>query len=61
MKQYLVVTKGKSYLIDADIYGIVEVTDKRQSVYQFFRKGKDGKVDLVATFNLREVKAIIEQ
>lgn len=57
MKQYLVVTKTKAYLIDADIYGIKEVQGGRRSIYEFYRKG--GK--LVATFNVGDVKAVIQQ
>ena len=57
MKQYLVETKTKSHLIDADIYAIKDIQDGRRSVYEFYRTG--GK--LVATFNVGDVKAVIEQ
>ena len=56
MKQYLVVTKGKSYLIDADKYDVKDVQDGRKSIYRF-AIGKE----LIASFDVSDVKAIIKQ
>lgn len=58
MAQYLVVTKNKAYLIEADIYGTKDIQDGRKSVYTFFKKKN---AELVATFDVGDVKAIIKQ
>lgn len=60
MKQYLVITKRKAYLIEAETFGTFEITDGRRTIYKFFKKDKNG-VDLVAVFDAKEVKAVIEQ
>ena len=60
MKQYLVITKTKAYLVDAETFGTFEITDGRRTIYKFFKNNAKG-VDLVAVFNAKEVKAVIEQ
>lgn len=68
MSQFLVVTKDKSYLIDADEFGIFDATDGRRSVYKFFNNVnrdnllfKYSNAELVASFDCRNVKVVIKQ
>lgn len=59
MKTYLVETKNKKYLVQADNFGVFDITDGRRSIYKFFKSTKDGVV-VPAIFDSREVKAITE-
>ena len=56
MKQFLVVTAGKSYLIDADEFKCVT---REGSRYAFFLFYKDGKV--TASFDAKFIKTVMEQ
>lgn len=57
MKQYLVETKTKSHLIDADYFKINDIMDGRKAIISF---GKNNG-ECVAAFSASEVKAVIEQ
>lgn len=58
MAQYLVVTKKRDYWVEADIYGTKDIQGGRKSIYTFF---KNKNAELVATFDVGDVKAIMKQ
>ena len=59
MNSYLVVTKDKKYLVEADDFGEFDVMDKRRCLYKFLAD-RECEVALVAVFDRREVKAIMD-
>lgn len=56
MKQYLVVLKEKSFIIDADAYRAIYTEGGRCTTYEFYKEHR-----MIATFKASCVKAIVEQ
>ena len=57
MKQYLIETKTKSHLLNADFFKINDIMDSRKAIISFFKNNGD----CVAVFNASNVRAVIEQ
>lgn len=64
MNEYLVKTKDKTYIINADFYCVDDIQGGRKAIYEFRNHGGSflaPNPTTVATFNASDVKAVIQQ